>query len=245
MEPASYDLLRTLCVQPILGRLFTKDDDQPGHDHVVILSYSLWQRQFNADDSIIGKRVHLTGQDLQDYEVIGVMSAEFNYPLVIPTSINPPSRQMAYWIPFGLDFTKQSRNGASCMAIARLRAGVTIAQAQTDMDAITNQLAKSYPQSNTGRRARIVPFNDFVLGNAREAMLLVWAATAVVILIACANIASLLLARSINRQREIGIRLPLAPVARDSSDSGLQRVYCWLFLVVWPDWRLRAFHCDC
>src|SRR5262249_50979031 len=132
----SYDLLTTLGVKPLFGRTFAAQDDQPGNEHVVILSYDTWQNKFGKDASIIGKKVNLIYQDQQEYQVIGVMPTGFNYPLVIPTSVDPPTRQMAFWIPIGVDAKQQSRSGRSVMVTASLRHGVSIAQAQSDIDRI-------------------------------------------------------------------------------------------------------------
>ncbi|HZS47546.1 MAG TPA: ABC transporter permease [Blastocatellia bacterium] len=205
----SYDMLSMLGAKPLLGRTFTADDDQPGHEHVVILSYSTWQNEFGREQRIVGRKIHLTNQDQEDFQVIGVMPPDFNFPLVIPSSVNPPTRQMAFWIPIGLDAKQLSRSGRTVMVTARLRPGVTINQAQSDVDRIYNDLARIYPQSNAGRSANIVAFSEFIFGNTWKAMLIIWGATAIVLLIACANIANLLLARALNRRRETGIRIAL------------------------------------
>jgi putative ABC transport system permease protein len=205
----SSELFGTLGTRPILGRAFLPSDDRPGQDQVVILSYSLWQRRFGGDPSIVGKKIKLSGPRLQDREVIGVMPPDFNFPLSIPSAVEPPSRQMAFWVPIGLDPVTQSRDGPGCMAVARLRSGVSLVQAQSDIDAVTTQLGREYPETNAGRKALLTPLLNHALGSTRMVLLAIWAATSLVLLIGCVNIANLLLARATNRTRDNGIRLAL------------------------------------
>ena len=121
------DLLPTLGVPPALGRYFTIEEDQPGHNHVIILSDELWRRRFAADPNIIGRSVLLSQEN---YTVVGVMPPGFNFPLNMPTTAKLPSQQMGYWYPLGLDISKLDRADAGYGAVARLQPGVAIEQAQ-------------------------------------------------------------------------------------------------------------------
>ncbi|MGC9949098.1 MAG: ABC transporter permease [Bryobacteraceae bacterium] len=205
----SADMLPLLGVPPLLGRFVLPADDQPGHDQVIVLSYDLWQHRFSGDPSIVGRAIRLTGQRPQDYTVVGVMPRGFNFPLSIPSAVNMPTHQMAYWIPFGVDPLRQSRDGMRCLVVGRLKPGVSPAQAQADLDAVAARIERESPQTNTGVGVRVVPFAHYVMGRARPAMLIMLGAVGLLVLIACANIANLLLARVMSRRRETGIRLAL------------------------------------
>ena len=205
----SADMLPLLGVPPLLGRFILPEEDQPGHDQVIVLSYDLWQRHFAADRRIVGRAIRLTGQRTGDYIVAGVMPRGFNFPFNIPSAVRLPTQQMAYWIPFGVDPLRQSRDGMRCMVVGRLRPGVSVAQAQADLDAVAARIARESPETNTGVGVRVVPFAHYVMGRARPAMLIMLGAVGLLVLIACANIANLLLARAMHRRRETGIRLAL------------------------------------
>jgi putative ABC transport system permease protein len=205
----SADMMTTLGVKPLLGRAFLPSDDQPGRDQVVILSYQLWQAQFHGDSAIVGQHIQLSGPRIQDREIIGVMPPDFNFPLSVPSAVDPPSHQRAYWVPLGVDILAQSRNGAGCMAVARLKPGVSIAQAQAEVSTVMARLERDFPTTNTGRSLRVVSLFDYVLGSARIGLLAIWTATGLVLLIGAVNVANLLLARAANRSRETGIRLAL------------------------------------
>ncbi len=205
----SANLLPLLGVPPLKGRYFVPAEDQPGRDQVIVLSYDLWQRHFAADPAIVGRTIRLTGANTEDYTVVGVMPRGFNFPLGIPSAVNMPTRRMAYWIPFGVDPLRQSRDGMRCLVVGRLKPGVSPAQAQADLDAAAARIARESPQTNTGVGVRVVPFAHYVMGRARPAMLVMLGAVGLLALLACANIANLLLARAIDRRRETGIRLAL------------------------------------
>ena len=206
---ASSGLLPTLGVAPLLGRYFSLEQDVPGNDHFIVLSYDLWRRRYGADRAIVGKTIRLVGKGATEWQVVGVMPRGFNFPLAIPTSVNPPTRQMAYWIPAAVEARTQKRDGMSCDAIGRLRPGVTLQQARADLDGIAARLAAEFPQTNADRGVRIMTLPEAVQGRARPILLMVLLATGLVVLIACANVASMLLARSTARARETAICLAL------------------------------------
>lgn len=206
---ASAGLLPTLGVAPLLGRYFSPDNVVPGNDHAIVLSYDLWQRRYGADRAIVGKTIRLVGKGAREWQVVGVMPRGFNFPLAISTQVNPPTRQMAYWIPAAVDARAQKRDGMNFGAIARLRPGVTIQQARADLEGIAARLAAEFPQTNADRGVRTIALPEAVQGRARPILLMVLLATGMVVLIACANVASMLLARSAGRARETAIRLAL------------------------------------
>src|ERR1039457_3302209 len=205
----SADLLPLLGVPPLAGRFFLPAEDQPGHDQEIILSYDLWQRRFAGDPSIVGRTIRLTGVHTQDYTVVGVMPRGFNFPLNVPSAVTLPTHQMAYWIPFGADPRRQSRDGMRCLVVGRLKPGVSVARAQEHLDAVASRTEREPRQTNPGVGGRVLPFAPYVMGRARPAMLIMFGAVGLLVLIACANIANLLLARAMGRRRETGIRLAL------------------------------------
>ena len=196
------DLFPTLGVTPMIGRNVTPEDEIPGHDHVLILSYGLWQRRFNCDRAVLGRTITLNGYV---YTVIGVMPPGFDFPLRIASPIRTPSRYMEFWTAL-VDKPDRTRG---CGAVARLRPGVTMAEAQQDLAAIGKQLQKEYPLTNKDRDIQVFSLERQTLGNTRPALLILMAAALMFMLIGCSNVANLLLSRSLARRREIAVRLAL------------------------------------
>ncbi|HVS32998.1 MAG TPA: ABC transporter permease [Thermoanaerobaculia bacterium] len=189
-----------LGVQPQLGRLFDPGHEQPGNDRVVVLSHGFWQRRFGADSSVLGQTVLLYERP---YTIIGVLPEHFRS--VQPGSAGNPD----LFRPIAIDRQTQGRGGHFMYAFARLRPGVTVAQAQSDIDAIAAGLAERFPGTNSGVSGRVELLYDSIAGPARRPLLILLAAAGFVLLIACVNVANLFLSRSSVRKRELSIRLAL------------------------------------
>ena len=186
-----------LGVQPLLGRTPAADEDQPGREHVVVLGYGLWQRRFGGDRSVVGSSVQFNGEP---YTVIGVMPRDFRFAPFWATKAE-------MWAPLALGPRLASRGGQSLRVFARLRDGVTLAQARAELAATTARLEREFPGSN--KDVQIVPLKEKVVGEIRPALLLLLGAVGFLLLIACANVAHMLLARTAARRREIAIRSAL------------------------------------
>ncbi|MFN7943999.1 MAG: ABC transporter permease [Blastocatellia bacterium] len=195
----SADLFSALRVKPLLGRLYTNDEDKPGAAPVVVLSYGLWQRRFGSDDQIINRSLTFNGRQ---YTVLGVMPEGFLFP-----------RNVEMWVPVGQlsgEFAWQQRgNHPGLYGVARLKPGVTLAQAQAEFNNISAALARQYPNSNEGNSVRMIPLLENYVSDIRRALWVLLGAVGFVLLIACANVANLLLAQATTRQREMAVRQAL------------------------------------
>jgi putative ABC transport system permease protein len=186
----------TLGVQPMLGRALSPEEDQPGRSHVVVLSHRLWQEHFGANPDIVGRNINLDGEA---YLVAGVMPASFRFP---------DYAQM--WTPMAwTDKERAVRGEHHYTVIARLKPGTELQQAQAEMDTISGRLEQLYPEDDKGWGAVVVPLHDDLVADVRPALLVLLGAVAFVLLIACANVANLALAKTFSRQKEIAIRTAL------------------------------------
>ena len=196
LSRTSADLFSMLGRQPLLGRLFDCDEFSAQQSLLAVLSYPFWQSHFGADPNVIGRDIQL---DSRPYQIVAVMPEGFYFPA--------PGWDL--WVPIDLGIVlKQGYSrGAHVMSVlARLAPGVTLEQAQTEMKAIAGRLEQEYPEDNQGWSVKLVPFHQVMVGTARQSLLVLWVAVSLVTLIACLNVANLILARTTARQRELALR---------------------------------------
>jgi putative ABC transport system permease protein len=197
----SASLFTTLGTRPLLGRPLLPEEDQPGANRAAVLSYGIWQRYFGGNSNVIGERLTLDTYGRRDYTIVGVMPAGFGVP-----------SGCELWLPLGwMGVTLTERRSAHWhTVIARLKPGVTLSQAQSEMNAIQARLRSAYPGETIGSQVAVVPLLQQALGpNLRTGLLMLWGVIAGVLLIACTNVANLMLARAATRQKEIALRLAL------------------------------------
>jgi putative ABC transport system permease protein len=184
-----------LGVKPMLGRAFLPEEEMPGKDHEVILSYGLWKRRYGGEAAIVGRPIKIDGED---FAVVGVMPRDFSWQFW------SDPRQL--WVPVGYTKTDYGRDNNSFLSFARLKPGVTVAQARSEIGAVAARIAKQYPVEDAGMGATVQPLGEYGLNGLRRMMFTLLAAVGFVLLIACVNVANLMLARGASRQKEFAIR---------------------------------------
>lgn len=236
-EAFSSNIFSVLQIYPVLGRTFTTEEDHPGSSHVALIGYGLWNSRFGGDPRILGQKIFLDGED---YTVIGVMPPGFRFP----------DQDDQLYVPLALTEQQLANHGSHYLrVVARLKPGVTLAQAQSEMSLIASQITKQYPQSNTGVGVRLVPLRDQIAGSIRRPIFILFGVVGLLLLMVCANVANLLFARSSARGREFAVRATLGAtpsrVARqllvESLLLGILGGGLGLAFAVWGIYALRAF----
>jgi putative ABC transport system permease protein len=192
----SSEFFRVLGVKPFLGRTFSKDEDRPGNERVVVLSYRFWREHFGSNPGIVGHTISLNEKP---YTVLGVMPAQFQLP-----------QTAKLWAPIAFsDEQKTYRGNTTIEAIGRLKPDISLDQAKADLHTVASALEKEYPQYNRAKDITAIPLHEFLVGDTRPVLLMLGAAVGFVLLIACGNLANLLIANASTRTREFAVRTAL------------------------------------
>ena len=239
----SGDFFEMIGVEPMLGRSFTPEEDKPGANRVVVISHNLWQDTFGSDPDLIGKQITLNDRN---YSVIGIMPAGFNFPrgADVPSFFGAAPKT-DIWSPMALGSdAKNERANYGMTVLARMKPGISIQQAQTGMDIVARRIEEQHKDFNEGSGVILVPLQEQMVGSFRKALLVLVGAVTFVLLIACSNVANLLLVRSAARQREIAIRTAIGAsrwriIRQLLTESISLSLFSGLLGIVLCEWSVR------